>query len=54
MPFRPDHSSFHLGESVATLLRILSSDPWMGLVRFGQTGETLWVNSVLMWQIDWR
>jgi hypothetical protein len=53
MPFRLNVARFVRGNSIATLLRILTQDSFIGLVHFEHSGTTEWVNSAQLAHFGW-
>ena len=54
MPFHHSVTKFIRGNHTATLLRILPNDPFQGLVRFENSGVTMWVNSAQLQHFGWQ
>jgi hypothetical protein len=54
MPFYQNITRFIRGNHTATLLRILPSDPFQGLICFEDLGVTMWVNSAQLQHFGWR
>jgi hypothetical protein len=54
MPFNRNVTRFVRGNFTAMLLRILPTDPFVGLVCFEELHAVMWVNSAQLQHFGWR